>query len=375
MDGMTGGFQAAHASGGGWRDMTEACLGQLAGAADGANLGFVYVTDALDGDLQSIVDALSQRTAIRDWIGTVGFGVCASGVEYFDMPAMVLLVGALPADAFCVLPTVEGADDGLPPQVADWVGAHTPMLGVVHGDPRNPELERVLESVQSAAGCFLVGGLTASRGSLDQVAGAVTRGGVSGVLFSGATLVATGLTQGCSPIGAVHEVTEGRDNVLATIDNRPAFEVFKEEIGELLARDLSKIEGYVHVALPIAGSDTGDYVVRNLLGVDPEKGHIAIADRVATGDRVMFVRRDGTSAMADLKRMLADVKRRAGTQPKAALYFSCIARGPNLFGAGSVELGTIAEALGEVPLAGFFANGEISNSRLYGYTGVIALFL
>ena len=163
--------------------------------------------------------------------------------------------------------------------------------------------------------------------------------------------------------------------MLATIDNRPAFQVFKEEIGELLARDLSKIDGYVHAALPIIGSDTGDYLVRNLLGVDPEKGHVVIADRVATGDRVMFVRRDGTSAMADLKRMLADIKRRAGGVPKAALYFSCIARGPNLFGDGSVELGTIAEALGDVPLAGFFANGEISNNRLYGYTGVIVLFL
>lgn len=375
MDGMTGGFRAAHAAGGNWREMTEACLGQLAGTADGANLGFVYVTDALDGDLRHIVDTLTQRTAIRDWVGTVGFGVCASGVEYFDMPAMVLLVGALPADAFCVLPTIAGPDDGLPPHVADWVSAHTPMLGVVHGDPRNPRLEPLLESVQNAAGCFLVGGLTASRGSLDQVAGQVTQGGISGVLFSGATLVATGLTQGCSPIGAVHEVTEGRDNVLVTLDDRPAFEVFKDEIGELLARDLSKIGGYVHAALPIAGSDTGDYVVRNLLGIDPDNGTIAIADRVATGDRVMFVRRDGTSAMADLKRMLADVKRRAGTVPRAALYFSCVARGPNLFGQGSVELGTIAEALGEVPLAGFFANGEISNNRLYGYTGVIALFL
>ncbi len=368
-------FQAAHASGGDWRQMTEACLDQLSDAAGDANLGFVYVTDALAGDLRDIVDTLAGRTAVRDWVGTVGFGVCASGVEYFDVPAMVLLVGALPGDDYCVLPTLEHSDDGLAPQVTEWVGAHTPMLGVIHGDPSNPQLEGVINEIQSASGCFLVGGLTASRGALDQVAGEVTSGGVSGVLFSGTTLVATGLTQGCSPIGAVHEVTQGHDNVLATLDNRPAFQVFKEEIGELLARDLSKIEGYVHAALPIAGSDTGDYLVRNLLGVDPEKGHVAIADRVETGDRVMFVRRDGTSAMADLKRMLADIKRRAGGPPKAALYFSCIARGPNLFGDGSVELGTIAEALGDVPLAGFFANGEVSNNRLYGYTGVIVLFL
>ena len=73
--------------------------------------------------------------------------------------------------------------------------------------------------------------------------------------------------------------------------------------------------------------------------------------------------------------MVADVKRRVEVPPKAALYFSCIARGPNLFGQGSVELTTISDILGDVPLIGFFANGEISNDRLYGYTGVLSLIL
>ena len=78
--------------------------------------------------------------------------------------------------------------------------------------------------------------------------------------------------------------------------------------------------------------------------------------------------------MVDLKRMLDDVTARAPATVRAALYYSCIARGPNLFGDGSVELGTIKDALGDVPLAGFFANGEICNNRLYGYTGVLTLF-
>ena len=88
------------------------------------------------------------------------------------------------------------------------------------------------------------------------------------------------------------------------------------------------------------------------------------------------MRRDAATATADLKRMVADVKRRADGPPRAAFYFSCIARGPNLFGPGSAELKTIAETLGEnIPLIGFFANGEISNNRLYGYTGVLSLIL
>ena len=210
---------------------------------------------------------------------------------------------------------------------------------------------------------------------MDQVAIDVTDGGVSGVLFASSVPVATGLTQGCSPIGPVHEVTRSRENVILQLDSRPAFEVFREDIGELLARNLARIEGYVHAAIPVAGSDTGDYTVRNLLGVYPEQGWVSIGERIGVGDRVMFVRRDGASAMADLKRMVADTRRRAGTAPRAALYYSCVARGPNLFGEGSVELRTISGALGDVPLIGFFANGEISNDRLYGYTGVLTLIL
>ena len=78
---------------------------------------------------------------------------------------------------------------------------------------------------------------------------------------------------------------------------------------------------------------------------------------------------------ARLHAMLADVKRRAGNPPKAAVYYSCVARGPHLFGPNSEELKLVHEILGDLPLVGFYANGEISNNRLYGYTGVLALFV
>jgi len=81
------------------------------------------------------------------------------------------------------------------------------------------------------------------------------------------------------------------------------------------------------------------------------------------------------AATEDLKRMLAGLKRRAGDSPRAGVYFSCVARGPHLFGSDSEELKLIQSELGDIPLIGFYANGEISNDRLYGYTGVLALFL
>jgi small ligand-binding sensory domain FIST len=377
MDSIASAFDVAHATGGDWRDLTENCLSALGSLPPGANLGFVYVSDALDEDLRSILNRLREATRIHDWVGAVGFGVCVSSVEMFDMPAMAIMVGTVPQDSYRILPTFGPEDRELPLEIRNWARAQQMVLGIVHADPRVPGIERTLSHIQDQTGAFLVGGLTASRGAVrEQIAGEVTEGGVSGILLGSDFGATVGLTQGCSPIGPVHDVTRGRDNIILSLDNRPAFEVFREDIGELLARDLKRIEGYVHAAIPVKGKDTGDYLVRNLMGVYPEKGWVSVGERLGVGDRVMFVRRDGQSAMADLKRMVADVKRRAGGMPRAAFYFSCVARGPNLFGEGSVELKTIADILGaDVPLIGFFANGEISGDRLYGYTGVLALIL
>ncbi len=148
-----------------------------------------------------------------------------------------------------------------------------------------------------------------------------------------------------------------------------------EDIGEEIAEDLGRVAGYIHAGLPVRGSDTGDYLVRNLIGIDPDKGWLAIGDIVEPGGRVMFCARDRDSAANDMARMLKKLKARAGGTPKGGVYVSCVARGPNLFGAQSQELKMIRDELGDFPLAGFYANGEISNNRLYGYTGVLTLFL
>ena len=89
----------------------------------------------------------------------------------------------------------------------------------------------------------------------------------------------------------------------------------------------------------------------------------------------MFCRRDGDSARTDLRRMLGELKTALGGRaPAGGLYVSCLARGPAMFGASSAEMQIIREELGDFPLAGFFANGEISHDRLYTYTGVLSLF-
>jgi small ligand-binding sensory domain FIST len=182
-------------------------------------------------------------------------------------------------------------------------------------------------------------------------------------------------------VGPVRRIDRAERNVIAEIDGRPALEVLKEDIGELLARDLRRAAGYIHVAFPLQNSDRADYLVRNLVGVDTERELVGVGEAVQPGQSIVFVRRDPEAARRDLKRMLADVLERAGGPPKGALYFSCVARGRSLFGEEGLEAGLVAEALAEanagaeVPLAGFFGNGEICHDRLYGYTGVLTLFV
>ena len=353
-----------------WGKLAFDCVEQLGKLAEEATLGFVYVTDALAADLPEIVAFLRRTTSVAHWFGSVGIGIVAGSEECFDKPAIAVLAASVAPDAFCL---VGGAED--PGLARDWARRAAPMLGIIHADPRAPQLVETVEALARDLSVFLVGGLASSRGGMDQVAGKVVQGTLSGVVLSPRVGVVAGLSQGCSPIGPVRRITGGKQNVIFEIDGRPALDVFKEDIGEVLARRLERVCGYIHVAFPVAGSDTGDYVVRNLIGIDPQRGWIAIGDEASVGAALMFVRRDRDAAERDLVRMLAGLKRRLPGPPRGGLYFSCIARGPNLFGPDSAEVAILRRELGEFPLAGMFCNGEICNDRLYGYTGVLALFV
>ena len=368
-------FRAAHAVSEDWSQAAKGCIDGLGELPDGANIGFVYATDYLADDMASIVTFLGQRTGVADWVGTVGLGICAGGEEMFDRPALAVMVGSLPDDAFRILPAVTGDVSRISGEVQAWMTRNQPGFGIVHANPGSAGVPHLIESLSDSGSRFLVGGLAASRKASPHVAGRVADDGLSGVLFGPDITVSTGLTQGCTPLGPAHVITEGTENVLMALDDEPALDVFKRDIGELLARDLSRVGGYIHAALPIAGSDTGDYTVRNLVAIDANRGWVAIGDRVAPGDRVMFVRRDPGSAEQDLTAMLKRTAGRLNAPAKGALYFSCVGRGANMFGEQGRELALLRETLGEVPLVGFFGNGEISRDRIYGYTGVLALFV
>ena len=377
------GFSMGHARGDDWSAAVNACADQLGNVPDDANLGFVYVTDSLAGELDKITATLVQRCGIADWVGTTGIGICATGQEYFGEPAVAAMAGQFPDDSFRIFDDIGDDVGGFVEAQRDWLDASEARFGIVHADPRHPRTTELVPELAAAAECFLVGGLISSRGEYAHVAGAQVLGTVdqqiqsplSGVMFHAEVPVATALTQGCSPIGPSHEITMSRDNLVYKLDGRAALDVFKEDVGPELSADLHGIGQHIFAGFPLRGSDRADYTVRNLLGMDMGTGIIAIAADIEDGQEVMFCRRDRQSAEADLDRMLADLKRRAGDAPRGGVYFSCLGRGPNIFGEQSAELERIRGAIGDVPLVGFFCNGEISHDRLYGYTGVLSLFL
>jgi small ligand-binding sensory domain FIST len=308
---------------------------------------------------------------VRSWVGSVGIGVLGTGTEYLDEPAMAVLLADFPQGEFSVF---SGKARSPQPGTRTPSGAGAAHFAVVHGDPNTEDMPELIEdmSMKVASG-FLVGGLSSSRGDAYQIADEVLRGGLSGVVLSDRIDVATRLTQGCSPVGPRHVITEAQRNILVTLDGRPALEVFKEDIGATAARDLRRASAYLHAALPVTGSDTGDYLVRNVMGVDPQNNLLAIGAQVETGQSVMFCKRDGDTAREDLERMLGSITAERG-RPRGALYYACVGRGAQMFGRKSLEMEILRDALGDVPLAGFACNGEISHDRLYGYTGVLALF-
>ena len=366
-----GPFAVALSRGDHWGLAAKACLEQL--GARPANVGFLYVTEAFNQNLSSILTFLRETTRIRHWAGAVAPGILAGGRAASGEGALAVMTGWLPEDSFRSFWGLEAAE--IAGHLAPWLAARRPCLAVAHGDSRSPGMAGLVGAFATEVG-FVVGGLVSPSGPPAQLADSVVSGGIAGLLLGSEVAVVSGLTQGCTPIGPPHRVTESAEGVLMALDGRPALDVLKDEAGQLIARDLRRAAGYIHLALPVAGSDRTDYQVRMLLGIDPRQGWLAVGDRVEEGAEVMFVRRDPQSARADMERMLADVAARVAGRPvRAAFYHSCVARGGHMFGEDEAELALIADALGEVPLIGFFGHGEFAGERLYAYTGVLTVLV
>ena len=347
-------------------------------------LGWLYLTDHLAGHAEAVLALARERWPGVAWVGAVGVGICASGVEYFDEPALALMLADLPRESFRVF---SGAQPLPAASAARGFVAHSAL---VHADPSTPELDELIADLAArTASGYLFGGLSASRGRSVQIADAVfDGGGLSGVAFSAEVGVVSRVTQGCQPIGPRRIVSRAQDNILITLDGRAALDCALEDLGlppdmalEPVAEALSNTLVGLHPAEDaeiIAPAAFGaDMLVRNIIGLDPRAGVVAIGDEVAKGAWLIFCRRDPAAALADLRRIAREIRDELVDSDRVALgavYVSCSGRGGPHFGTPAAELATIRDVIGDVPLVGFFAGGEIAHNRLYGYTGVLTVF-
>jgi small ligand-binding sensory domain FIST len=352
------------------------CVQQCEAIAAEVNFGFIYANDVMVADFPELLKQCKAATGIEHWVGTTGLGVITAGQEMYDLPAASIMLAHFDENEFTMVPVITTADD-IVPQL-HWPHPFATNFGVIHGDPLNPKTQNLIETLQQQLdNGFLVGGLTSSSGIHYQVTDEVVSGGISGVLFSENVSVITNLSQGCSPVGEKHRLTKAEQNAAFQLDNKPALQVLMSDINIRDHQELEDKAGEVFIGLCIPGSDKSDYTVRNLVGIDFDHDIFAINDYLREGNEIVFCKRNEQTAVDDMQHMLENIAGRLKQQKqtiRGGLYVSCLGRGREQFGNNSEEIKMIHKSLGDFPLTGFFANGEIHHDKLYGYTGVLTLF-
>ena len=388
----------------------------LPGYASAPTLALLYVTDHYAGAAQEILDHLSgELPGVTDWAGTVGVGVSANNAEYFDEPAMVVMLCDVPSDQYRVFSGVAPLNLGFE--------AHTAL---VHADGNTADLAELLQEMaaRTATG-YLFGGLAASRSQTVQFAASgdgnipghgaakgVFSGGLSGVAFGADVHLVSRVTQGCQPVSGMRRVTACERNLVTALDGKPALDTLLDDLAvslerpeEALGAIRATLVGLVRTgdadgsnALGRMGNFGSDVIVRHIIGLDPARRGVAVSDLLEPGMRMAFCQRNAQAARADLVRICAEIREELepaelsleavsalaspsllpssapGNRIAGAVYVSCSGRGGPHFGGPSAELQIVRRALGDVPLIGFFAGGEIARHHLYGYTGVLTVF-
>ncbi|MES2949307.1 MAG: FIST N-terminal domain-containing protein [Pseudomonadota bacterium] len=425
-------FPYAHATHPQWPMAAALVLAQLRAQmalhnyASAPTLALLYITDHYAGVAQDILDHLgAELPLVTDWSGTVGMGIVSNNVEYWDEPAMAVMLLELPSDQYRVF-------SGVAPMGLGFE-AHTAL---VHADPETTDVgELIAEMAARTDSGYVFGGLASSRWQSVQfavggngnigghgAASGVFSGGLSGVAFGPDVALVSRVTQGCMPISAVRRVTAAEHNVVLTLDGEAALDVMLRDlaisldepqealdvvratlVGLVPAPDGEAPPGAADAAPLRAVRQTGnfgeDVLVRHIIGLDPGRHGVAVADRVEPGAQLVFCRRNVQAARADLTRICAEIREELEPQEQAletahalqasalesaphparriagAVYVSCTGRGGPHFGGPSAELQLVRRALGDVPLVGFFAAGEIAHHHLYGYTGVLTVFI
>jgi small ligand-binding sensory domain FIST len=320
--------------------------------------------------------------------------VIGGGEEVERLPAVTLTAARLPDVA--VRPFyLEGGElpdlDGPPDSWERLVGAERseePQF-VLLADPFTSRPEALLAGLDYAfPGSAKIGGLASGGTSAGLNAlfldSKVHNSGIIGAAFSGNVLVDTVVAQGCRPVGPLMQITNCKENVLYELDGRPAFSALGELVAGLDERDrrLAQTSLFVGVVMDEFEEEpkAGDFLIRNLIGIDPKSGAIAVGEYLGEGMRVRFHLRDAEASAQDLHAVLSGYENTLPRKDEVSgvLLFSCLGRGEYLYGKPNFDTSLFKQHMGDLPVGGFFCNGEIGpvggTTFLHGYTSSFGLF-
>lgn len=368
------------------REAAEEAHRKLGGGGD---VAVVFVSARYGAAIHPAMEGLGDLLGTPSVIATTGEAVLAGDAEYESGPAVAVWLARLPGAMVVpfALEYTQTPDGGMFmgwPSELDGVWPDNAAI-VLLADPFSFPVDALIRRVEEDhPGVPIVGGMASGGyqpGSNTLVVGSRSYdSGAVGFVIGGTARIRPVVSQGCRPIGRPMVITKSEENVIVELGGRPALERLREIYGELDPADRQLVRSSLHVGRVASEYQDhfqrGDFLVRNVVGADPDSGVIAVGDLVRTGQTIQFHVRDAQSAHDDLAALLARERDR-GTKPAGALVFSCNGRGTRLFPEASHDARCLQETIGPVPAAGFFAQGEIGpigrRNCLHGFTASIAL--
>jgi small ligand-binding sensory domain FIST len=357
-------------------DVTAALRRDLDGAR--ADLLLTFVSSHHATRYEMVLSALRETFPEARLAGCSAAGVIGDGHEAEARPALSATAAWLPGVQLSVAQGDDALDFGTLPDEPHFV---------VLADPFTCDAEGLVGSLDEAfptaakVGGLASGGRFPGENALfcDQK---VYRGGAVVVALGGNVAVDTIVAQGCRPIGRPMVVTRADENLIHELDKRKPSEVLHELYETLGERDQQLFRNSLFVGIEMRSQQVevraGEFLVRNLVGMDKESGALAVGAAVQPWQVVQFFLRDSKTAEEDLKRRLDQYRGASKARPAGALLFSCVGRGEHLFGKADHDTGLFRDRIGAVPLGGFFCNGEIGpvggTTFLHGYTSAFGLF-
>jgi small ligand-binding sensory domain FIST len=362
------------------------------------DLGIVFISSAFTSEFSRILPLLAERLSVPVLIGCSGGGVVGKSQWGFTQeleaePALSLTLAHLPGVDIKPLHIVaeDLPDlDSSPNAWTDLIGvppASSPQFILLSGQ-FSSGISNLLQGLDFAyPGSVTIGGQASSGVAGGRIAlflnDRLYREGIVGVALSGNIVLETIVSQGCRPIGEPCQVTKGERNIILELDDKVPLVLLRDLIANSSEEDRVLAQRSLFVGLAMdefkQNLQPGDFLIRNILGVDPNAGAIAIGDLVRPGQRLQFHLRDAQASAQDLEVLLQRYQDQhsTGTYPVGALMFSCLGRGEGLYGKPNFDSGLFKSYLKDVPLGGFFCGGEIGpvggNTFLHGYTSVFGI--